>query len=119
MQFAVFIIFHKEEVPLRPIVSYVGQVLYRIAKYLANILSPFSRQFSSFVENSSYLCEILSNVSIEEDEILVSFDVKSLYTSVPVQPPLKSVESLLMAESSWKKRQLSQSKTVWIFSPPA
>ena len=35
--------------------------------------------------------------------MLVSFDVKSLYTSVPVQPALKSVESLLMAESSWTK----------------
>ena len=33
----------------------------------------------------------------------VSFDVKSLYTSVPVQPALKSVESLLMVESSWTK----------------
>ena len=89
--------------PLRPIVSYVGHALYPIAKYLANILSPFSRQFPSFVENSPHLCEILSNVSIKEDEMSVSFDVKSLYTSVPVQPALKSVETLLVAQSSWTK----------------
>ena len=55
----------------------------------------------SHVENSSHLAEILKNTSIEEDEVLVSFDVKSLFTSVPVQPAIECVRKILLADQSW------------------
>ena len=57
---------------------------------------------SSFVENSEHLREILQEVTVEEDELLVSFDVKSLYTSVPVKPALNCVRKLLSSSSAWQ-----------------
>ena len=68
---------HKPDVPIRPIVSYVNHALYNTAKHLASLLSPFSKTMSSFVKNSAHLCEILQDVTIDENEVLVSFDVKS------------------------------------------
>ena len=88
--------------PVRPIVSYVNHALYNTSKYLAKLLSPFARSIPSFVENSVHLCEILQDVTIDEDEVLVSFDVKSLYTSVPIEPALCSVRTLLENTSIWK-----------------
>ena len=88
--------------PVRPIVSYVNHTLYNTSKYLAKLLSPFARSIPSFVENSVHLCEILQDVTIDEDEVLVSFDVKSLYTSVPIEPALCSVRTLLETTSIWK-----------------
>ena len=54
------------------------------------------------MENSVHLCEILQDVTIDEDEVLVSFDVKSLYQSVPIEPALCSVRTLLENTSIWK-----------------
>ena len=88
--------------PVRPVVSYVNHALYNTSKYLAKLLSPFARSIPSFVENSVHLCEILQDVTIDEDEVLVSFDVKSLYTSVPIEPALCSVRTLLENTSIWK-----------------
>ena len=52
-------------------------------------------------ENSSHLAEILRKTTIGEDEVLVSFDVKSLFTSVPVQPAIDCVRKILLADPSW------------------
>ena len=76
---------HKPDVPLRPIVSHTGHPLYNTAKCLEQLLSPFSKIMRSHVENSSHLAEIIPNTTIEPDKVLVSFDVKSLFTSVPVK----------------------------------
>ena len=92
---------HKENIPLCPIVSNTGHGLYNIAKYLAHLLSPFSKIMPSHVENSSHLAEILRKTTIGEDEVLVSFDVKSLFTSVPVQPAINCVRKILLADPSW------------------
>ena len=93
---------HKPNAPLRPIVSYVNHALYATSKYLAKLLSPFSRTFPSFVQDSTHLCEILKDVEIDNDHVLVSFDVKSLYTSVPIDRAMESVRSLLESDQSWK-----------------
>ena len=76
---------HKPDVPLRPIVSHTGHPLYNTAKCLAQLLSPFSKIVRLHVENSSRLAEIVRNTTIEPDEVLVSLDVKSLFTSVPAK----------------------------------
>ena len=92
---------HKENIPLRPIVSHTGHSLYNTAKYLARLLSPFSKIMPSHVENPSHLAEILRKTTIGEDEVLVSFDVKSLFTSIPVQPAINCVRKILLADPSW------------------
>ena len=41
------------------------------------------------------VADSLKEVNLEEDEVIVSFDVSSLYTNVPVQEAIDTVADLL------------------------
>ena len=98
---------HKTDVPLRPIVSFINSPTYNLSKFLANIISALvTNRFS--VNNSIDFIERIKNIAIEEDEILVSFDVVSLFTSVPVDHAIDIVVNLLDCDDSLSSRtQLS------------
>ena len=47
------------------------------------------------MKNSKHFVEIMSGLSIEEDEILVSFDVSSLFTNVPIDEAVQIIQDRL------------------------
>ena len=71
---------HKADVPLRPIVSCVNTFAYDLSAYLANILSPLTGKPEYIVTNSAHFVSTVSNETILDNEIMVSFDVESLFT---------------------------------------
>ena len=75
---------HKPGVPIRPIVSYSGSPLYNLNKYIANILKAYVRDENNNAKNSTTFSNYIRNVPIEDDEIMVSFDVSSLYMNIPL-----------------------------------
>ena len=90
---------HKKDFPLRPIVSFCGSPSYRISKYLARILRPYSKKLYHTVNNSSNVIDSLKeftrdNIPSLEYE-LVSFDVKALYTSIPKNLAIEAVKNVL------------------------
>ena len=74
---------HKPGVPLRPIVSTIGSVSYPLAKHLARLLGPLVGNTDAHVKDSREFVSFVQTLSLDEDEMMVSFDVKSLFTSVP------------------------------------
>ena len=72
-----------EELPLRPIVSNLNTATYHLARYLAKILSPLSRSQYT-VESSNKFVNVIKQQVIPSSYKLVSFDVKSLFTNVPL-----------------------------------
>ena len=76
---------HKADNPLRPIVSTVGSATYAVSKLVSRILSPYAREAPSYIDNSSDFIAKLKDITIDDDEVMVSFDVKSLFTSVPTK----------------------------------
>ena len=94
---------HKVNVPLRPIVSFVNSPTYNISKFLSKIIKPLmTNRFS--VTNSIDFIDRIKDVVIEEDDILVSFDVVSLFTSVPVDCAIKCIFDLLVVDDSLPTR---------------
>ena len=89
---------HKDGAPLRPIVSTIGSSTYKIAKRPNNVLSPYAQQAISYVRNTTDFLEKLEDVTIDDDEVMVSFDVKSLFTSVPVDDAYAAIEQLVRAD---------------------
>ena len=75
---------HKEDYPLRPIVSAISSPTYNLSKFVSKMISPLVGKTDSFVKNSRDFAELVKKEKLESDEIMVSFDVKSLFTNVPV-----------------------------------
>ena len=69
---------------LRPIVSNIGTASYQLAKYLDQLLSPLTR--SRYTVNSTKdLVVKIKNEKVPQNCNMVSFDVKSLFISVPLE----------------------------------
>ena len=76
---------HKLELPMRPIISTVSSVSYKLAKFLVKILSPLVGTISnSHVKNNSDFIDKINNFNVSYPFKLVSFDVSSLFTNVPL-----------------------------------
>ena len=76
---------HKPNNPIRPIVSSIGSAVYNLAKYLVKVLQPMVGSVSnSHVKNSHDLVLQLKDLNVNYEYILISFDVESLFTKVPV-----------------------------------
>ena len=75
---------HKPNVPLRPIVSFVGSATYNLSKFLKNVLSPLVGTTKYSVKNSKEFVDLLSSIKIKDFESQVSFDVVRLFTSVHI-----------------------------------
>ena len=74
---------HKENIPLRPIVSLPGSPTYELSKYLAMILHPLVKTSPHTINNANTFLTNIKDVKLEPDEIMISFDVVSLFTSIP------------------------------------
>ena len=85
---------HKPNAPLRPIVSCCGSITYNAARYLATVLSPLVGTQHS-VKNSKELVDKLRGLVVPPGQKLVSYDVKALFTSVPVDQALNVIECKL------------------------
>ena len=72
-----------DNLPLRPIVSNIGTASYQLAKYLAKLLSPLA-QCNYIINSTKELMIKIKNEKIPENYEMVSFDVKSLFTSVRI-----------------------------------
>ena len=95
---------HKRETPLRPIVSSIGAVSYATSKELARILSPLVGRSPYHVHNNQDLLEDLRSMKLGKEECLMSFDVKALFTSVPIEPAISIIKKLLKEDPTLKQR---------------
>lgn len=83
---------HKENRPLRPVVSTIGSATYNIAKYLSDIIGNIVGKHDSHVRNSFDFASEITGFQTDENEVLFSLDVVSLYTNVPVDFALRCLE---------------------------
>lgn len=75
---------HKMRIAYRPIVSKINTQFYNMSKWLVGRFATL-KNFDRFsVKNSIQFADKLKNIELADDEILVSFDIESYFTSVPV-----------------------------------
>ncbi|XP_075980176.1 uncharacterized protein LOC142979382 isoform X1 [Anticarsia gemmatalis] len=86
---------HKSNVPLRPIVSQIASPTYDLAKYVASVLQPLVGNTPSFVKDSRHFVQIIKDLRLESGDVMVSFDVESLFTNVPIKECLDVVKTKL------------------------
>ena len=101
----------KPGVPILPIVSYSGSLLYNLNKYIANILKAYVKDENNNNKNSTTFSNYIRNVPIEDDEIMVSFDVTSLYTNIPIIDTLNIIKDYVNSDDQFiRKTAIPQGK---------
>ncbi|BHF84376.1 hypothetical protein SprV_0902752700 [Sparganum proliferum] len=89
---------HKECTPLRPIVSLKFTPTYGLAKWLFQRLKFLTADSDATVSSSTQFLEQLKGVSLLPNDVMVSFDVTSLFTSIPEGLAVETVELLLRSK---------------------
>ena len=85
---------HKEGMPLRSIVSSIGAVTYATSKGLARILKPLVGRSSHHVQNIQGFIQQIKGIQLQPDQCIVSYGVKALFTSVPIQPAINIIKKV-------------------------
>ena len=96
---------HEPGVPIRPIVSYSGSPLYNLNKYIRNILKAYAKDENSNAKNSTTFSNYIGNVPIEDDEIMVSFDVTSLYTNISIIDTLNIIKDYVNNDDQFTRKK--------------
>ena len=94
---------HKEGMPLRPITSFIGSPAYNLSKYLSTVLTPLTKKEHS-LKNSTEARMLLNQLKLAPDEELVSYDVISLFPSVPIKEVSEIIQEKLTSETLLHER---------------
>ncbi|XP_059068690.1 uncharacterized protein LOC131859150 [Cryptomeria japonica] len=83
---------HKANIPLRPIVDTIGSPTYKLAAFLAKLISPLVGNSNSFIKDSNQFVQFIKDTKLDPQDTLVSFDVVSLFTKVPILDAIEIVK---------------------------
>ena len=86
---------HKTATPVRPVLSMPGSSYYNIATCVADWLSVVDE--CRINSSTKQISDHLHHIKLGEHEEVVSFDVKSLYTNVPVIEAINMCADLLFS----------------------
>ena len=87
---------HKPGFPMRPIVSFCGSPTYQLSKYLTTIPQPLTDKSRRKLQAMEDFIKATNTVQIPDDYKLVSFDLKSLFTSIPLQLALQWTKNAIV-----------------------
>ena len=73
---------HKQNIPLRPIISPIGTFSSKTAKYLSKILSPLAQNVHLLKDSHDFINRL--NKLKLQNSYMVDFDIKSMFTNVPL-----------------------------------
>ena len=90
---------HKDNIPLRPIIASYDTSTYELGKYLNKFITPIIPTRFSVQRNSDLLTN-LRNYTYTNNSVLVSFDVESLFTNVPLDETIEIAANLVYDRSS-------------------
>jgi hypothetical protein len=103
---------HKPDVPFRPIVGSVYSPCCALADFLHKILSPPVGNTDSFMKNSEHLVKLIKAINLQNENCLVSFDVFSLFTNIPVEEVLQVIRNRLNKDPTFPEHSSLQVEDV-------
>jgi len=103
---------HKAGYPLRPTVDYTGSICYNTSRFLADILNKVVGKTEHHVKNSKDLVTTLTNLTVDDDEVIISYDVVSLFTNTPIDKAVEVIKQKMEADQAWKQVTLLESEDV-------
>ena len=87
---------HKAGMPLRPITSGIGSAPHKLAKTLAKPLTKALGSVSgTHIKNTAEMMIKIKEVTHVDGKKIASFDVKSLFTNVPVDEAIQAIKKVI------------------------
>ena len=81
---------HKNNTPIRPIISSIGNHNYNTAKFVIPLINPLTEN-NYTVDNSAEFVKEISSLKFDAPVTLASFDVEFLFTNIPLQETTKLI----------------------------
>ncbi|BHF80557.1 hypothetical protein SprV_0702368500 [Sparganum proliferum] len=103
---------HKDGAPLRPIVSLKGTPTYGLAKWLFRRLTFLTAESDTTVSSSAQFRKKLKGVSLHPNEVMVSFDVTSVFTSILRDLAIETIELLLQGKYDETENRLGYAQVL-------
>ena len=100
---------HKSNVPLRPVLSACNTATFKLAKNIVNILEPITYNDFSIKNSYAFVKELSGNPDLK-NYVMVSYDVESLFTSIPVNETIEIILNKLFTSSQVKISELDRNQ---------
>ena len=93
---------HKQNVPGRPIISGCGGPTAKLSQFADHFLKPLLNHIPAYIQDTAHLLRrIFSlNQNLPENIILITIDVKSLYTNIPNDQGIQACLDMLKEHST-------------------
>ena len=85
---------HKKDCPLRPVLSAIDTAEYALSKWIEAKIKPFYDSIWSVTSTNSFV-EDLNTIKPCSGDVCVSFDIKSLFTNVPLKEVVDDVANVV------------------------
>jgi hypothetical protein len=94
-----------EHPKFRPIIADTPSLTYKLSKYILKTLQIFERQLTSVITNPYTIADHISQLKLEpnEDITLITVDVESLFTNIPLPELCNIIKNLLTKEQGGKE----------------
>ena len=92
-----------KDLPLRPVISNIGTSTYQISKHLAALLAPLTKSDQN-IESTNDFINKLRTLRIRDGYKMVSLDVVSLFTSVPLDYTINIILDKVFKDKKVKTR---------------
>ena len=86
---------HKANYPLRETVDSTGSLVKEVDRFISKILKKYVGKTEYYVKNSAHFVSMIKDMKVEEDEVLVSYDITALYPSVPQDEAIDIIHKVL------------------------
>nr|VZI29501.1 unnamed protein product [Spirometra erinaceieuropaei] len=103
---------HKQGVPLRPIVSIRGTPTFGLSKWLYQRLCFLTKDSQWTVKSAEEFLTRIKHLEVEADEVRVSFDVISLFTSIPPALAIDTIDGFLREKYDETDQQLKRAHII-------
>ena len=87
---------HKANNPERPIVNSIGSITEKLSEYVDENIKHLAKLVPSYIKDTTHFLQLLLTTPIQEEDLLVTIDVSSLYTNIIHEEGLHTMQDWML-----------------------